>query len=226
MTTILPVVNCLSEGEIEERILLLSRLQSIQQLPLVHLDVADGRFTFHKTWNESQKVAKILKAFPLEVHLMVERPEEAVEEWLLVGAKRIIVQYESIFLPDRSFEVSRNIFDKISLICGSYGVELMVSIAPETSLEEVLKHLGTQKLWQILAVYPGLAGQGFLSSSYEKISFLRQQIPDATIEVDGGVKPEIVRRALSLGANLFTSDSYIFRSTNPELAYQELINTK
>ena len=62
----------------------------------LHVDVADGVFTFHKTWNDTTGWAALRLPFPLEIHLMVEHPEEWIAPWLAAGAKRFIVHTETI----------------------------------------------------------------------------------------------------------------------------------
>jgi ribulose-phosphate 3-epimerase len=74
----------------------------------------------------------------------------------------------------------------------------------------------------VLAVHPGLSGQKFLPVVLEKISFLRQELPDAKIEVDGGITSETARVALAAGANLLVSGSDIFGSPDPEGEYEKL----
>ena len=62
----------------------------------LHVDVADGIFTFHKTWNDPEGLGALRSPFPLEVHLMVEHPEAWIAPWLAAGAKRFIVPVEAI----------------------------------------------------------------------------------------------------------------------------------
>jgi ribulose-phosphate 3-epimerase len=82
-----------------------------------------------------------------------------------------------------------------------------------------LKH---SRLFQVLAVQPGPSGQPFLSSVLEKIRFLREEHPDATIEVDGGINLETAKLVKEFGADTIVSSSYIFNSPDPKRAYQEL----
>jgi ribulose-phosphate 3-epimerase len=74
----------------------------------------------------------------------------------------------------------------------------------------------------VLAVQLGAAGQQFLSFTEEKVRFLREEMPDATIEVDGGMTPETARRVKKVGADTIVSASYIFNAVDPKKAYEEL----
>ena len=106
-----------------------------------------------------------------------------------------------------------------------YGADAMLSIIPSTPADLLLPHTNSFRYFQILAVEPGLAGQTFKMSSLEKIQFLRDVAPDAKIEVDGGVNPEIARLVKIAGADMATATSYVFNSQNPAQAYEELVST-
>jgi ribulose-phosphate 3-epimerase len=80
------------------------------------------------------------------------------------------------------------------------------------------------KNYQILSVHPGTAGQAFLPLAVPKVRFLREELPGATIEVDGGVTPEIAKKLKDAGADLVTSSHYILAAHDPVAAYAELAN--
>ena len=63
---------------------------------LLHLDVTDGSFASHKTWADPLEWVKLKSPFGLEVHLMVDHPEEYADNWLAAGARRLIVHMESL----------------------------------------------------------------------------------------------------------------------------------
>jgi ribulose-phosphate 3-epimerase len=74
----------------------------------------------------------------------------------------------------------------------------------------------------VLAVQPGPAGQTFLPFVEEKIRFLREAVPDAIIEVDGGMNPDTARLVKVMGADTIVSSNYIFSAADPKKAYEEL----
>ena len=74
----------------------------------------------------------------------------------------------------------------------------------------------------MLAVQPGPVGQEFLPFVCEKIKFLREEFPDAIIEVDGGMNPETAGQVKEAGADTIVSASYIFNAVDPKKAYEEL----
>ncbi len=209
--TVLPVINCLDLDCV------IKTLHKIERfLPAdgwIHLDVADGRYTFHKTWNDPEMWPKLKCNHALEVHLMVEEPEKVAEDWLKAGAKRLIVHEEPL---------SEAGMKQILSLAYAYGAEVMLAINPETPAETLRPHFGKVKSYQILSVHPGTAGQAFLPLTLPKIRFLRKELPDATIEVDGGITPEVAKKVRAAGADLITSSHYILAAHDPTSAYSEL----
>lgn len=179
----------------------------------IHLDVADGVFTFNKTWNNSDEWATLKTNLDLEVHLMVAHPERILESWLKAGAKRAIVHIEAI---DKKSAV------EILDIAKKYNAEVMLSLNPETTVHSAEEYFKLFCEFQVLAVIPGIAGQKFLPLVLNKVRFLRGQLPDAKIEVDGGITLETARLAKEAGADIVVSASYIFGNQIPEEAFREL----
>lgn len=179
----------------------------------VHIDVADGTFTNNITWAEPEKLPELRKA-NYEIHLMVAHPEKVAEVWLKNGAKRLVVHLETLVEPET-----------ILKLANSYGAQVMLSIAPQTPVDNLLPHLEHFQYFQILAVPPGLAGQRFGWENIQKITFLRQKAPTAIIEVDGGINLETAKLCKNAGANIVVSASYIFGSLDHKKAYEELQNS-
>ncbi len=209
---ILPVINCPDFRTAREHLEIAKSF--LGDGDFVHLDVADGAFTFHKTWANATEWANLRSHVPLEVHLMVEHPEKHIESWLAAGAKRFVVHVET---------VSEETFAAIVARCHKRGVQVMLSSNPQTQarkLEPFFKHTSW---FQVLSVYPGPAGQRFLPLTMRKVQWIRKHMPGATIEVDGGITPTTARQAKKAGADMVTSESYILKSKNPAEAYDELV---
>ena len=206
---IIPAINEVNFEEIKKKVLLVQSFGS----KWAHLDVADGKFTKNVLWNnpEELKVESEKWKVKIEVHLMVESPEDVLGEWLKTGIKRIFVHYESI----KDFELLK---DK----CGAAGVELGLAIGPHIPAEGLFEYNGRVSYFLILAVEPGISGQEFQDNQLEKIRVLREKIPNAKIEVDGGIN---IRNAFDIkqaGADILVSSSYIWNSGNPKEAYELL----
>lgn len=177
----------------------------------IHIDVSDGKFTPHLSWGDPQDLKTVETNLKIEVHLMVEKPDEVFEDWLKAGVKRIIIHLESV----RDLE-------NISRIATAYNAEVMLAIRPDTLAEALLPYKNTFTYFQILCVSPGPSGQKFQESSLEKVKFLQEQFSDATIEVDGGINPETARLSQEAGADILVAGAYIFSNPDPKTAYHEL----
>ena len=208
---IIPVLNCPDRACAEERVAAAEKF--LKNGDFLHIDVADGIFSFYKTWNDLKGWAALRQPFPLEVHLMVEHPEAWIAPWLAVGAKRFIVHIEAI---------DRDSLQDIAAKCKTGRAELMLASNPETPVEDFTPYLHDISRFQVLCVNPGLAGQKFLPLSLEKVKWLKYAIPNAIIEVDGGITPETAALAKAAGADIVVSASYIFGHKDPEKAYEEL----
>ncbi|MFA6354407.1 MAG: hypothetical protein WCX12_01830 [Candidatus Paceibacterota bacterium] len=190
------------------------------QTDWVHIDVADAAFTYGRSWNNPSELKKLQVVegrypFNIEVHLMVENLEKVFEDWLKVGVRRIVFHFESLKDEER---VAKLILET----CKNYGAEAMIAINPVTPVEKLVPFLDYFNEFQILAVVPGPAGQPMLTINLEKVKFLRQRMPSAIIEVDGGINLATARLAKEAGANILIAGSYTFGSDNPKRSFDEL----
>ncbi len=208
MIEVFPVINC---PDLE---CVIKELHQFEKFATwVHLDVADGKFTFHKTWNEPSLWPDLKSRLSLEVHCMVDDPETHAAAWLKAGAKRVIVHHEvlSAASAGRILDAARK-----------KGAAAMIAINPETPAERLRPYFKEWRAFQVLSVHPGLAGQNFLPLVVPKISFLRREMPDAIIEVDGGMNEKTARLVREAGANVITSSKYVLESPDSRKAYDEL----
>lgn len=216
----------------------------------VHLDIADGAFTFGKSWNEPGELRSIVSPLKYEVHLMVERPEAVLDDWLAAGAKRIIFHLEAVRAghpsagsanspqagsttlagtPQQSSrqagqgDAPEAVIAEMLKKCSGRNVEVMLATNPETPAAALVPYLALFDGFHVLAqVAPGPGGQPFLPVVLEKISFLRSRCPGKMIEVDGGMVPETIRRVKDAGADTVVSGTYLFGSRDPKRSYEEL----
>lgn len=220
---VIPAINCVEPECVIEKVSAAKKF--LPKDGWLHIDVADARFTFNKTWGNPEGFKLIKKKYPdiqFEIHLMVEEPERAIPDWLEAGAERVIVHLEALTKRESSTEVDPKRVEWVYAKCAEYGAEAMLAINPETPAEELLAAGGKFSQFQILAVHPGLAGQKFLPLVLEKVRFLRVELPNAKIEVDGGVNFEVAKLVKDTGADAVVSASYIFDSENPKGAYEML----
>jgi ribulose-phosphate 3-epimerase len=208
---VIPVINCPDVECVQKKIAVAKTF--LAEGDWLHLDVTDGSFATYQTWADSLEWGKLKSPFALEVHLMVEHPEEYVDDWLAAGARRLIVHTESL-TPQSMHEILST--------AARYHGEVMLSSKPESISEELTLYFRYFAAFQVLAVQPGSAGQKFLPFVTEKIRFLREELPDAIIEVDGGMNLETALQVKEAGADTIVSASYIFNAADPKKAYEEL----
>ena len=176
----------------------------------LHLDVMDGIYVPNITFGPP--VIKKLRAvtkIPFDVHLMIDKPERYIKDFVDAGADLITVHEEATIHLHRTIQEIK-----------SHGIMAGVSLNPATPLENIEHILGDIDLVLIMTVNPGFGGQSFIESMKDKIKKLRKIIDERglniIIEVDGGVKLENAREILDCGANLLVAGSDIFGAEDIE----------
>ena len=173
-----------------------------------HIDVMDGHFVPNISYG-MPVIAAINKhaTKPLDVHLMIEKPERYIEEFAKVGADIITVHYESTVHLHRTLTQIENAGCKA-------GVVLNLT-TPVSVLEDILP-----KCFMVLlmSINPGFGGQKFEDITYDRVKKLRKMIDekglDTRIEIDGGVTNKNIEALVEAGADTFVAGSYIFKSDN------------
>jgi ribulose-phosphate 3-epimerase len=182
----------------------------------IHVDVMDGHFVPNLTMG-IPVVASLRKAtrLPLDVHLMIERPEEYIEGFVRAGANRVLVHQEATVHLDRVLSMIRE-----------HGAEAGAAINPATPvvmLSDVLDKLDTVL---VMSVNPGFGGQKFIPGAYEKVRQLYQWRARYNgafrIEVDGGVDMENVAELARAGVNTFVAGTSIFHMPDATAATKEM----
>lgn len=183
----------------------------------IHVDVMDGHFVPNITIG-APVVASIRSCtnLPLDVHLMIERPEDYVAQFIDAGADIVTVHIE---LDRHMHRLVHAIKDK--------GAKVGIALNPATplnSLEEILPFLD---LVLIMSVNPGFGGQAFIDDSIDKIARLRGILDNrrvaAELEVDGGITDEIAPRVVKAGADVLVAGAAIFsRNNKPSGAIRQM----
>jgi len=181
----------------------------------LHVDVMDGHFVNNITIGPPvvKSITSVSK-IPLDVHLMIEKPEKYVDAFLDAGSDILTIHVES------SLEV-KSVLQKIR----AAGKKAGITLRPKTSATEVLPYLDLIDLVLIMTVEPGFGGQKFMEDQMLKIKFLSQEIEkrnlNIDIEVDGGINPETAALCRAHGANVFVAGNYVFKNDYKK-AIQEL----
>ena len=181
-----------------------------------HIDVMDGHFVPNISYG--MPVIQAIKKHatkPLDVHLMIEKPERYIEEFAKVGADIITVHYES------TVHLHRTLTQIEDAGCKA-GIVLNLT-TPVSVLEDILP-----KCYMVLlmSINPGFGGQKFEEMTYNKVKKLRQmannQGLNTHIEIDGGVTSANAKKLLDAGADVLVAGSFIFKSDNPTQTIADL----
>jgi ribulose-phosphate 3-epimerase len=170
----------------------------------IHVDVMDGHFVPNLTFGPKM-VADLRKAtrLPLDVHLMIERPEDWVDRYADAGATYLTIHIEA----------SADVPGTLAAI-RARGVRPGLTLNPETAVEAILPHLGSLDLALVMSVHPGFGGQKFIESALPKVKAIREALDrqklSAELEVDGGIKPDNAARVVAAGASVLVAGSAIF----------------
>ncbi len=175
---------------------------------LIHLDVMDGSFVPNITFGPPViKKLKQVSNTPFDVHLMIEKPERYIKEFIDSGADIITVHQESTVHLHRTIQQIKN-----------FNVKAGVALNPATPLEMIDNILEDIDMVLIMTVNPGFGGQKFIRTMENKIMKLRHKINDMNlnidIQVDGGIKLDNIREVRDWGANVFVAGSAIFNSSD------------
>jgi ribulose-phosphate 3-epimerase len=183
---------------------------------VIHVDVMDGHFVPNITIG-IPVVASLRKAtrLPLDVHLMIEQPEEYIEDFVRAGADRVLVHQEATAHLDRALEMIRE--------NGAQAGAVINPATPVIMLSDVLDKLDTVL---VMSVNPGFGGQKFIPNSLEKIRQLNQwrarYNASFRIEVDGGVDLGNAGELAQAGANTFVAGTSIFHTPDPAAATRQI----
>lgn len=170
----------------------------------VHVDVMDGHFVPNLTFGPKM-VADLHKAtgLPLDVHLMIERPDEWVDRYVDAGAAWVVVHIEAV--GDARGTLAR---------IRARGARAGLTLNPETPVEAVLPYLADLDLVLVMSVHPGFGGQKLIDGTLDKVRALRKALDDrkltAELEVDGGIKVDNARRVADAGASALVAGSAVY----------------
>jgi ribulose-phosphate 3-epimerase len=172
----------------------------------VHVDVMDGHFVPNLTFGP-KLVADLHRAtrLPLDVHLMIDRPDDWVDRYVDAGAAYVVIHVEA----------ARDVPATLARI-RSRGAKAGIALSPATPVEAILPHLAEVDLALVMSVNPGFGGQTFIEGALGKLQRLRKEIDarrlPVELEVDGGVKLDNVRRVIEAGASVVVAGSAVFEA--------------
>jgi ribulose-phosphate 3-epimerase len=183
---------------------------------VIHVDVMDGHFVPPITMGPLavDAIAERVHAAGalVDVHLMIERPEQQVEAFAQAGADSITVHFEAT--PHVHYALQQ---------VHEHGCRAGVAVTPSTPVEALAELLDDLDLALCMSVNPGWGGQPFIEHSVDKLRRLRALLPDRVrLQVDGGVHAGTVNAVVEAGADLLVAGSGVFGADDPPAAYREL----
>jgi ribulose-phosphate 3-epimerase len=178
----------------------------------LHIDVQDGVASSQVSpFNNPSILSHIHSPLPLEVHLMVEHPEQRVLEYVHAGAKMISFQVEDALDPEV-------LLSKLH----RWHVKAGLAIKPRTPVEKILPYLPIIDYVLVLCVNPGPAGQQFIPEGLETIYAIRSHNKDVPIIVDGGMNLERSPLAVKAGATIIAAGAALYNSEHPAQFVKEI----
>jgi ribulose-phosphate 3-epimerase len=178
----------------------------------LHLDVMDGSFVPNFTYGLTiVKAFRQLTQLPLDVHLMMVRPEKYAVQFCDAGADIVTIHAEAIEDP---VPVLKSIRQR--------GAAAGLALNPLTPAESIFGALDWCDLVNVMTVQAGFGGQKFLPQPLTKLRTLREQAPDLVLEVDGGVGVQTIEQCVASGADWLVTGSAIFSQPDYPAAVAEL----
>ena len=186
-----------------------------------HIDVMDGKFVSKNNYEKMFSYASYIKRIsnlPLDIHLMVENVEEAIEEFSALEPNIITFHYEAC----KNKEEVKRIINLIK----EYHIRVGISVKPETPIETIYEFLPYIHSVLIMTVEPGKGGQTLITDMIEKISKLKKYIDEndleVDIEVDGGINLKTAPEVKKAGANILVAGTAILKARDYKVIVDEL----
>lgn len=182
----------------------------------LHLDVMDGLFVPNISFGMPivSSIRKITKK-PLDVHLMITKPERYIDKFIEIGSDILTVHIEATMEMD-------NILDKIK----KSSIKSGIAINPDTPINKLEDYINKVDLVCLMGVHAGFGGQKFIEKTFDRLIELKGLInlkdSSTLIEIDGGVDNFNSQKLKSLGADILVAGSYIFKSPDINNAIDSL----
>ena len=181
---------------------------------LFHLDVMDGSFVPNISFGfPVVEAVATLAQRPLDIHLMIVRPEQYLERFARAGASMISFHFEA------AREQAGFLLDRLHTL----GVQAGMAINPDCPVESLFPYLDHVDYVLLMSVFAGFGGQRFIPETLGRIATVRAELDrrgrtEVPIEVDGGIGPENAAAIRAAGAGILVAGSAVFKAADPEAA--------
>lgn len=216
MRKIAPSILASDFGNLQRDIEMLNESEA----DFIHCDIMDGVFVPNISFGfpvlkHVQKYARK----PMDVHLMIQNPDQYIDDFKAHGAENITVHYETCPHLHRTIQKIRDV-----------GIQASVTINPHNPVSLLEDIICDVDMVLLMSVNPGYGGQKFIENTYERVQSLKELIirkhSKALIQVDGGVDTGNVAKLSAAGVDVFVAGSFVFKAEDPkdvirQLKYQE-----
>ena len=191
-------------------------VQKVPNADLIHVDIMDGHFVPNLSFGPdvTKAVNRVTGQF-LDIHMMIEEPEQWFETYIDAGGDRLVFHIEA---TKNHIAAAKKLHD--------LGVEAGFAIKPGTPIEPYLDDLEYFEEVMVMSVEPGFGGQKFMPEVLSKVVTLREHIADAglstVIGIDGGIGESTIRQAAKAGVDSFVAGSAVFGAEDPSAAVSTL----
>lgn len=184
----------------------------------IHCDIMDGKFVPNISFGPAVvNTVKGITKLPVDVHLMIEKPDAFLEEFINAGADYLTVHQEEVVHLNRTINRIKEL-----------GAKAGVVINPATPVSTLTEILEFVDMVLVMSVNPGFGGQKFIESSLNKIKHLdtirKEKGYKFLIEVDGGVDAGNIKKISDAGCDVFVAGSSVFGADNISAAAVEMKN--
>ena len=186
-----------------------------------HIDVMDGKFVEKDTYQKMLEYASYIKRIsnlPLDIHLMVEDINTAIDDFVSVEPNIITFHYEACKNKEEVMEVIKKIKNN--------NCKVGISVKPETDIKEIYEFLPYVHMCLVMTVEPGKGGQTLLTDMVNKIAELKEYIQknnlEVDIEADGGINLTTAEAVKKAGANILVSGTAILMAKDYKVIIDDL----
>jgi len=178
----------------------------------IHFDVMDGIFVPNLTFGmKFVKDCRKHSTLVFDVHLMIDRPERYVTQFVQAGADIVTFHVEA----------TSDVAGTIKLVKDA-GAKVGISICPDTPVDVIAPYLNDVDMALVMTVHPGFGGQKLIADATQKIAQIKAYSPNLLVQVDGGVTTQNVGSLLSLGADVIVAGSSVFNAPDMAQAIKDL----
>ena len=185
---------------------------------IIHCDIMDGKFVPNITFGPIVvKAVRSVTKLPIDVHLMIEDPDNFIEDFIKAGADYISVHQEEVVHLNRTIARIKEL-----------GAKAGVVINPATPVATLIDILEFVDFVLVMSVNPGFGGQKFIEATLKKVKLLAEirekESLNFEIEIDGGVSAGNIQQISDAGCDIFVAGSSVFGQDNITAAATELKN--